>query len=172
MGKISIKALVDGGKASAGPPLGPTLAQNKLNVKEVIEKINEKTKDFSGMQVPVEVVADTETKEITVKVGTPPISAMIKKELKLEKLAKTAWTLPPAKEGEAAPVEFKESIEFDKLVKIAKGKMDSLGTKDIKNAVKQVVGTCVSCGVRIDGKHPKEVLKEIKEGKYDSKIKA
>jgi len=172
MAKITVKALVEGGKASAGPPLGPTLAQNKLNVKDVIDKINEKTKDFAGMQVPVEVIADTETKEITIKVGTPPVSAMIKKELKLDKLAKTAWTVPAPKEGEtAAPEEFKASISFDQIVKIAKGKMDSLATKSLKNAVKQIVGSCVSCGVSIEGKHPNEIQKEINEGKWDSKLK-
>ena len=42
MAKITVKALVEGGKASAGPPLGPTLAQNKLDVKQVVSKINEK----------------------------------------------------------------------------------------------------------------------------------
>lgn len=170
--KTSIKALVDGGKASAGPPLGPSLAQAKVNVALVVAKINDKTKDFAGMQVPIEVIVDIETKEFDVKVGTPPISAMVKKEMKLEKLAKTPFTVPPAKEGEAPQKPFEESIPFDKIVKITKAKMDSLGTKDFKKAVKVVVSTCVSTGVRIDGKTPKEVIAEINEGKYDSKIKA
>ena len=50
-----IKALVDGGKASAAPPLGTSLAPLKLNIKEVIEKINEKTKEFPGISVPIEI---------------------------------------------------------------------------------------------------------------------
>ena len=51
-----INVLVDAGKASAGPPLGPALGPLGVNVTEVIAKINEKTKDFAGMKVPVEVV--------------------------------------------------------------------------------------------------------------------
>ncbi len=171
MGKITIKALVEGGKASAGPPLGPTLAQNKLSVKDIIAKINEKTKDFAGMKIPIEVIADPETKEIKIRVGTPPVSAMIKKEMNLKKLAKTPFTLPKAKEGEAALKEFKDSISFDQIVKITKSKMGSFQTKDLKLAVKQVIGTCVSCGVYVEGKKPKEIQKEIDEGKWDEKIK-
>ena len=171
MGEIRVKALVEGGKASAGPPLGPTLAENKLDVKQVIAKVNEKTKSFEGMEVPVEVIVNTETKEIDVKVGTPPVSALIKKELNVKKLALTPFTVPKPKEGEAPKEEFKGSLTMDQVVSIAKAKLDSFGTRDLKKAVKQVVGSCVSCGVYVEEKRPKEIQKEIDEGKWDSKIK-
>ena len=48
-----VEALVPGGKASPGPPLGPALGPLGVNIKEVVEKINEKTRDYNGMQVPV-----------------------------------------------------------------------------------------------------------------------
>jgi large subunit ribosomal protein L11 len=160
MGKVSVKLLVDGGKASAGPPLGPSLAPLKVNIGQVVSAINEKTKEFSGMQVPVEVVVDTSTKEFNIKVGTPPVSSLIKKELKLEKLAKTAWKEPAV-----------GNLNFDQVLKITKAKLDVLGTRDFKKAVKQVVAACVSLGVSVEGKTPKEILKEINEGKFDSKIK-
>ncbi|HLD42251.1 MAG TPA: 50S ribosomal protein L11, partial [archaeon] len=63
MGKLNLKLLVEGGKASAGPPLGPTLAPLKVNIQQIVSAINEKTKEFAGIQVPVEVSVDIGTKE-------------------------------------------------------------------------------------------------------------
>ena len=82
MGSISIRVLVEGGKAIPGPPLGPALAIHKVNIGQVISAINDKTKDFAGITVPVEVLIDPATKGFEIKVGTPPVSALIKKELK------------------------------------------------------------------------------------------
>ncbi len=159
MPNIIVKALVEGGKASAGPPLGPTLAPLKVNIGQVIAAINEKTREFAGISVPVSVEVDPATKQFTISVGTPPVSQLIKKELKLEKLAKTAWKEPAVGD-----------LKIDSAVKIAKLKLDSLGTRDLKKATKEVVATCVSLGVNVEGKNPKEVLKEIDSGSFDSKF--
>ncbi|MFQ6009626.1 MAG: 50S ribosomal protein L11 [Candidatus Aenigmatarchaeota archaeon] len=172
MAKQTVKALVEGGKAVPGPPLGPALAAAKVNIGQVVSAINEKTKEFKGIKVPIEVIIDTDTKEFEIRVGSPPISQLIKKELKLERLAKTPWTIPKPKEGEAPPEEFRASISMDALVKIAKSKMESMKTDNLKIAVKQAVASCVSSGVMVEEKHPKEILKEIDDGKWDDKIKA
>lgn len=157
MGKQVVKALVEGGKASPKPPLGPQLSQLKLDIGKVIGEINEKTKDFAGMQVPVEIIVN-EDKSFEIKVGTPPVSSLVKKELGKDKLAKE-----PGKE-------FVGDLKFEQVVKITKMKLDSLGTRDLKKAVKQVLGSLVSMGVSVEGKHPKEVQKEIDEGKLDGKL--
>ncbi|MHA1872479.1 MAG: hypothetical protein ACTSVB_00080, partial [Candidatus Heimdallarchaeaceae archaeon] len=73
-------------------------------------------------------------------------------------------------EKEEIKEEFKESLKFEQVVKIAKMKMGDMKTDDLKNAVKQVTGFCVSAGVYIENKKPKEILKEIEEGKWDEKI--
>jgi|SRR3989338_1505290 len=159
MGKVSVKLMVDGGKASAGPPLGPALAVHKVNIQQVVGKINEMTSDFAGVTVPVEVVVNTDTKQFDIVVGTPPVSQLIKKEIKAEKLAKTAWKEPAV-----------GSITVEQAVKIARSKLDSLGTKDIKSATKEVIASCLSCGVNVEGKNPKEILSEINAGKWDSKL--
>jgi large subunit ribosomal protein L11 len=160
MGKISVKVMVQGGKAIPGPPLGPALAQHKVNIGQVVSQINEKTKEFAGISVPVEVKVDTETKGFEIIVGSPPVSQLIKKELKAEKLSKTAW-----KEAAAG------DLKMAAVVKIAKSKQSSFGTKSVKNAVKVIVGSCVSCGVTIEGKNPKEIIKEIEAGKWDAELK-
>jgi len=156
--KETVEVLVEGGKATAAPPIGPTLSQLKVNVGEVVGKINEATKSFEGMEVPVKVVVDTETKKYTVSVGTPPVSSMLKKELKTQKLA----TVDENKQRKLAG-----NVSFDVIVKIAEAKKDSLTGVTMKAKVKQVLGTCVSCGVLVDEKDPKEVIKELEEGGYN-----
>lgn len=152
-----IEALVEGGKATAGPPLGPALGPMGINIGAVIKDINEKTKDFAGMKVPVTVII--EGKNFKIKVGTPPVSAMIKKEAKVEKLSSR-----PKDEKVA-------DIKIEQVIKIAKNKRDSMNSSEIKSCVKQVVGSCLSCGILVEGKDPKEVLKEIDEGKYEEEIR-
>jgi len=65
--KKSISALVSGGEASAGPPLGPALGPMGINVLQVVNTINEKTKEFQGMKVPVKVEIDPDTKNLMLK---------------------------------------------------------------------------------------------------------
>jgi len=150
--------LVEGGKASAGPPIGPALGPLGINVLEVVKKINEITKEFSGMRVPVKVAVNIEKKTFDVEVGTPTTAALIIRELRAEKGS-----------GQAGR-EYIGSIPFDAVVRIAALKRKDIGAKTLKAAVKSVVGTCQSMGVKIDGKTPKEALAEIEAGAYDEII--
>lgn len=84
MGKETIDLLVEGGKAAPGPATAPKLSQYKLNIGDVFKEINEKTKEYDGMSVPVKLIIDKKTKEFSVKVGTPPVSSLVKKELGLK----------------------------------------------------------------------------------------
>ena len=155
-----IKALVEGGKASAGPPLGPALGPLGVNIMQIINTINDKTKQFDGMKVPVMVIVDPKTKNFEVEVGTPPASSLIFKELGLEKGSGSAGT---HKIG---------NLTVDQAIKIAKMKQDNLLGKELKHKTKEVIGTCVSIGVTVEGKKPQEIQKEIDEGTYDSKFQS
>jgi large subunit ribosomal protein L11 len=155
-----IEALVEGGKASAGPPLGPALGPLGVNIMQIINTINDKTKQFSGMKVPVKVIVDPKTKDFEIQVGTPPASSLIFKELNLEKGSGSAGT---HKIG---------NITVDQAIKVAKMKQDNLLGKELKQKTKEVIGTCVSLGVTVEGKKPKEIQKEIDEGKFDSKFQS
>lgn len=153
-----INALVDAGDVSAGPPLGPQLGPLGVNIGEVVSKINEKTKSFEGMEIPVTVKVDEDTKDFEIEVGTPPTAAMIKKEVELDTLS-----AHPKKEKVA-------DLFIEQCIKIAKSKLPDLNCSELRSAVKQVVASCVSSGVLVEDKDPKEVLKEIDEGKYDEEI--
>ncbi len=41
-----VSALVTGGQANAGPPLGPSLGPLGVNILQIVTAINEKTKDL------------------------------------------------------------------------------------------------------------------------------
>ncbi|MHA1742867.1 MAG: 50S ribosomal protein L11 [Candidatus Heimdallarchaeota archaeon] len=163
--KEIIEMLVDGGKAAAGPTTAPKISAFKLNVGEIFKEINEKTKEYSGMKVPVKLIIDKESRSYEIEVGVPPVSSLIKKELGLDVVKIT-------EEEKAGGKTVTGNLTFDQVVKIAKMKMNDLLAKDLKAAVKQVVGTANSMtGVQVEGKRPKEIIKEIDEGKWDEKIK-
>ena len=46
MAKQSVDALIEGGKATAAPPLGPALGPTGVNIGLVVAEINKKTGDF------------------------------------------------------------------------------------------------------------------------------
>jgi len=166
MPKERINALVDGGRASAGPPLGPKLGPLGVNVGKLIADINAATKDFEGIKVPVEIIVDTETKTWEIKVGSPPTSQLLFKELGIEKGSGSAW-----REGNAEKPPVVADATKELIIKIAKLKRDSMGTKSLKNAVKCVLGTCLSSGITVEGKNPKEVTKEVEAGAWDNLLK-
>ena len=149
-----LEVLVDGGKATPGPPLGPALGPLGVNVIQVVSAINEKTKAFMGMKVPVTLLVDSKTKEFEIKVGTPPTTALIMKELGLEK-------------GSGTPnSDFVGDLTAHQVEKIGEMKKDSMLAKDKRGRFREVVGTCVSMGVTVDGKDPRKVITEIDEGGY------
>jgi large subunit ribosomal protein L11 len=158
MGKETVEALVEGGKASAAPPLGPALGPTGINIGEVVAEINKKTGDFKGMKVPVKVVIDTSTKEFTIEIGTPPAAQLIKKEADI-------------KSGAGNPLTDKVAdLLIEQVIKISKMKQDSLLGNDTKARVKEIVGTCQSMGILVEGMPAPEALKAIDEGKFDEKI--
>jgi large subunit ribosomal protein L11 len=154
----TIEALVEGGKATAGPPLGPALGPLGVNIMEIINAINTKTKDFNGMKVPVKIIIDSKSKSYDIEIGTPPAASLILNELGAEK-------------GSGAPSTHKiGNITIDQAIKVARMKQQNLLGKTLKEKTKEIIGTCVSIGVRVEGKTPVEVQKEIDSGLYDSKF--
>jgi large subunit ribosomal protein L11 len=153
-----IEALISGGQATAGPPLGPALGPLGVNVMAIVRRINELTKDYSGMKVPVKISVNAETKEFEVVVGTPTTSALIVKEIGVEK-------------GSGSPKAQKVgNLTIEQVAKIARLKSPSSLASSRRAAAKEIIGSCVSIGVTVEGKEPKEVLKEIDEGKYDDRL--
>ncbi|MCW4023591.1 MAG: 50S ribosomal protein L11 [Candidatus Bathyarchaeota archaeon] len=149
-----VELLVSGGQANAGPPLGPALGPLGVNIVAIVNKINELTKDYSGMRVPVKISVNTEDKTFEVSIGTPTTSALLVAELHVEK-------------GSGTPNSVKVGdLSMEQIVRIAKIKRPELLAPTLKAAAKEILGTCVSVGVTAEGKDPREVQKEIDAGSY------
>ncbi|KCZ70308.1 ribosomal protein L11 [Candidatus Methanoperedens nitroreducens] len=152
-----VEALVVGGQATPGPPLGPALGPLGVNVKAIIDKINEQTADFKGMQIPIKIIVD-DKKQFTIQVGTPPTSALIKKEIGTEKGSGTPGT------------QVVGNLTVKQAVKIARMKKNGTLSKSLKNIVKEVIGSCAPLGVTFEGMNPKEATAAIDSGKFDSEL--
>ncbi len=219
----TLDLLVEGGKAKPGPSTAPRLGALKVNIGQLFQDINKKTKEYANMNVPVKVIINRKTRSYKIKVGTPPVSSLLRKELGLKKIApekkeeedtflatstepeeekkkkkkkgkEEKETEEEAKEGEEAEEaegklkkkgkkakrklkkvkkerEIIADVKMEQCIKVAKMKRESLLAKSFKSAVKEVIGSCVSMPVTVEGKKPKEVLQEIDEGKYDNLLK-
>ncbi|MFX1510572.1 MAG: 50S ribosomal protein L11 [Promethearchaeota archaeon] len=158
MGKVVCEALVEGGKASAGPPIAPVLGPTGANLFQIVQEINKQTEDLKGLKVPVTIVVDDDTKEFEITIGLPPTSALIIKEVGVEKGTGLTGT------------EVTGDISLDQVLKVARAKDQDLLGSSLQNRVKSVLGTCVSMGVTIEGKDGREVQKEIDAGLYAEKL--
>jgi len=123
---------------------------------QVVNTINDKTKDFAGMKVPVKVEVDSDTKKFTVEVGVPPTTALIAKEAGITKGSGTSGK------------DYVGNISMENIVKIARMKIDVSYAIDLKNTSKEIVGSCISSGVMIENKPAKEIYADIEKGQFDS----
>ena len=152
----TINLLVTGGEANAGPPLGPALGPLGVNVMMVVKKINDLTADYSGMRVPVKVSVNTENKAFDVEVGLPTTSALVAKEAKIPKGSGTPKTAVAG------------NITAEQLAKLARVKFGKTYAGAPKTAAKEIVGSCISMGVTVEGKDPREFMKEMSSGQWDA----
>jgi len=154
-----VKLIVDGGDMKPGPAVAQQIGPLGINLGKVIADVNAATLGFKGTKVPVEIDVDTKTKNYRIKVFSPPVAELIKKELGLEKGSGSAGNY---KVG---------NIALERIIDIAKTKHSNLLAKDLKSAVKLIVGTCVSLGILIDNKLAKDIEKDVDSGVYDKEIK-
>lgn len=157
---MQIKVLADGGSMAPGPALSQKLGPLGVNMGQVIQKVNDATKNFKGMKVPVEIDVNPTTKNVEIKVFSPPTSELLKKEINAEK-------------GSGVQNKIKVgNLSIEQIIHVAQTKQGNMLSRDLKAAVKNVVGTCVSLGILIENKHPNEIQREIEDGKYDKEIKS
>ncbi|MCE7743010.1 MAG: 50S ribosomal protein L11 [Candidatus Heimdallarchaeota archaeon] len=157
---VTVDLLVDGGKASPGGAMGPALGPLGVNIGQIVQDINKKTQAYSGMKVPVKITVNKITKSFELEIGIPPASALVLKAANVSKGSGTPNT------------EIVGNITFPQLIDAARAKWDDLAANTIGAACKVILGTMVCMGVTCEGKDPREVQKEINEGKYEELLKA
>lgn len=155
-----VKLLVEGGNMTPGPAVAQQLGPMGINMGQVISDVNQATQEFKGVTLPVHLDINPETKEVKIKVLSPPTSELIKKELGIEK---------------ASGARLKQRVgnfAIEQVISVAKAKHDGMLSNDFLATIKSVLGTCQALGVLVESKEVKEVMQEVKEGKYDNEINA
>ena len=158
-GKVIVRAMVTGGSASGGPPIGPAVGPTGINIKDVVDEINAQTMVFKGLTVPVRIECDTETKQFEIFIETPSTASLLLKEIGVEKGSGNA--------GE----ERIGNLTFEQLINVAKAKQNIFLDKTFKACVKTVLGTALSVGVTVDSEDPRVIQERIDNGDYDDLIK-
>ncbi len=153
-----IKILAEGGNMKPGPTLSQKVGPTGISMNLVLQKINEATKDFEGMKVPVEVNLEPSTGKIEVSVFSPPAAELLKSEFKITKGSGVQKQVQVA------------NASIEQIIAIAKTKSPNLLSTNLKAAVKTVVGSCGSLGILIENKFASEIEKDIDKGKYDKEI--
>ncbi len=153
----TIEVLVPGGEANPGPPLGPELGPTPVDVQAVVQEINDRTEAFDGTEVPVTIDYEDDG-SFAIEVGVPPTAELVKDEAGFDT-------------GSGEPhEEFVANLSVDQVMQIAEQKQSDLLAYDLKNAAKEVVGTCTSLGVTIEDNDPREFKERIDDGEYDDRF--
>ncbi|MCX6748617.1 MAG: 50S ribosomal protein L11 [Candidatus Pacearchaeota archaeon] len=154
-----MKLLIDGGDMKPGPAIAQKISPLGMNMGKIIQDINTATKSFKGLKIPVELDINPKSKTYEVKVSSPPVAELLKKELSIDKAAGLHKKL---KAG---------NLAIEQIIKISKTKLPNMLCKDLKSAVKSVIGSCQSLGILVENKEAKEVEQLIDSGVYDQEIK-
>ena len=153
----TIEALIPGGEATPGPPLGPELGPTPVDVQAVVGEINEETDAFDGMEVPITVEYDDDG-SFSISIGVPPTAALIKDEAGFET-------------GSGEPQQnFVADLSIDQVRRIAEQKRSDLLSYDLRNAAKEVAGTCASLGVTVESENARTFKERVDDGEYDDQL--
>ena len=136
--KTIIKLQIPAGKANPAPPIGPALGQHGVNIMEFCKQYNEKTGKHGDTIIPVEITI-YEDRTFTFVTKLPPVAAMIKKALGIDKASGKA-------KRESAG-----TLTQTQVTQIAKDKLPDLNTEDLDAAKKVVAGTARSMGIEVEG---------------------
>jgi len=134
--KTYIKLAIKGGEATPAPPVGTALGPHGLPIMEFVKAFNDKTSDQKGVLLPV-VISVFEDRTFAFIVKKPPMSELIKMELKIQK-----GSPKPGREVAA-------TLTRAQIIEIGKKKMDDLNTKDEDMAARVVMGTARSMGIKV-----------------------
>jgi len=158
-GKVIVMALVTGGSASGGPPIGPAVGPTGINIKDVVDEINSQTMVFKGLTVPVRIECDPETKQFKIFIETPSTASLLLKEVGAEK-------------GSSSCSEEKiGNLTLEQIQNVVNAKKDKFLDKTYKASIKTVLGTALSVGLTVEGEDPRIIQKRIDNGEYSDKIK-
>jgi len=131
-----IKLQAPGGKATPAPPIGPALGQHGVNIGQFVSQFNERTKEFNGVIVPVEISVYAD-RSFDFIIKSPPASVLLKIEAGVA-------------QGSGVPNKDKVGkVTKAKVRKIAQTKIKDLNAYDLEHADRIIMGTARSMGIDV-----------------------
>ena len=135
--KTIVKLNLPAAVATPAPPVGPALGQHGIAIMEFIKAYNDRTSKLKGQIIPA-VITIFEDRTFSFITKLPPVAALIKKALSIDK---GSGTPSRASAGKLTKVQVET---------IAKEKLADLNTDDIEQAKKIVAGTARSMGIQVE----------------------
>ena len=136
--KARLKMKIQGGRASAAPPVGSTLGQYGVNMMDFITKFNEQTKDMQGATITAHInIYEDRTMDFYV-VGAPT-DDRIRSELGIQKGS-----------GRPNTEKIAKKLTQAQLTKIAEDKARDMNTDNVASVKRMVAGTARSMGVEVE----------------------
>ncbi len=134
--KKVIKLQAPGGKATPAPPIGPALGQHGVNIGQFVSQFNERTREFNGTIVPVEISVYSD-RSFDFIVKSPPAAVLLKMEAGLAK-------------GSGVPNKEKVGkVTKAQVRKISETKFKDLNAYDLEHADRIIEGTARSMGIEV-----------------------
>ena len=133
-----IKLYVPAGQANPAPPVGPALGQHGVNIMAFCKQFNEQTKGREGLILPA-IITVYKDKSFDFVIKSAPSSVLIKKAANLAKAS-----------GQAGKEKI-ATLSRQKVIEIAKVKMEDLNTADMNQAIRIIEGTARSMGIEVVG---------------------
>jgi large subunit ribosomal protein L11 len=132
------KFQVPGGQATPAPPVGTSLGKFGINLGQFVSQFNERTREYSGIPIPV-VVSVYSDRSFEFVTKSPPASALLKLKAGI---AKGSGVPNKDKVGKVTKAQVEE---------ICKQKVDVLNASDLDRARRMVEGTARSMGIVVEG---------------------
>ena len=133
-----IKLQIPAGQANPAPPVGPALGQQGVNIMAFCKEFNAKTKEQSGMIIPV-VITVFADKSFTFITKSPPASVLLKKAAGIASGSKV-----PNKEKVG-------KVTRKQVMDIVKMKSKDINSNSEEAAVRIISGTARSMGIEVVG---------------------
>ena len=131
-----IKLQAPGGQATPAPPIGPALGQHNVNIGQFVAMFNERTREYNGTTIPVEITVFAD-RTFTFITKSPPAAVLLKQAAEV---AKGSGVPNKEKVGQVTAAQVRQ---------IAETKMADLNAFDVDAAMRQIEGTARSMGLNV-----------------------
>ncbi|RHZ66647.1 hypothetical protein Glove_306g38 [Diversispora epigaea] len=143
-----------GGEVGASSALAPKIGPLGLAPKKVGEDIAKATADWKGLRVTVKLTIQNRQAAVSV---VPSASSLVIRALKE----------PPRDRKKEKNIKHSGNLTLAEIIEIAQTMRFRSYAKDLKGAVKEILGTANSVGCTVDGQSPKDLSDAIESGEVE-----